>query len=151
MNLRKTISKIDKNAYKRTFVLIFVATTCFGEISCVLKSRINDGESLRDMREIRKAQEIFYKNFNKKRYASLTELKQNNLISEALADGINNSYKFEVLTAESHYTLRVSPVKDSFSSQNAGSCFFMDESGVIRTSYNPNVLADEKSEAIKSQ
>ena len=79
------------------------------------------------------------------RYGVLTDLAREQLIKSEMSDGENSRYTFNIQISESGYTLEAYPDSD------VGSCFFMDQTGVIRASYNWQKRADRNSEAIGKQ
>ena len=111
--------------------------------ACPFENKISVENALIRMREIREADLNFYRRH--KKFGSLQDLSSNKFLPGELADGVDVNYRFELKPAGDTYTLNAIPLRD------VGSCFFMDESGVIRASYSSQALANRSSEAIKKQ
>jgi hypothetical protein len=129
--------------------IIIVASLSLGAIflsSCVFAPHLNDANALQKLRQIRQAEKTYYESHGKNNYGALDILAENNLIDDDLADGKDQGHTFDLRVTGSSYTVNASPI-----GENAGGCFFMDESGVIRASYRDDVPANRSSEAIKNQ
>lgn len=112
-------------------------------VSCIFEKRFSVEDALSDVRRIRRGQTKYFQKFG--RYGLLEDLANEKLIPETLADGRNGNYSFDMKLVPNGFKLEASPLSD------VGSCFFLDESGVIRASYDWKVHADEYSDAIKNQ
>ena len=122
---------------------VFLLVTLLAINACVFSSRLYVEDALVSMRAIRGAQMEYLSRFG--RYGVLTDLAREQLIKSEMSDGENSRYTFNIQISESGYTLEAYPDSD------VGSCFFMDQTGVIRASYNWQKRADRNSEAIGKQ
>ncbi len=111
--------------------------------ACTFSNRLYVQDVLQSIREIRGAQVTYFSQMG--RYGTLTELAGNQLIDKEISDGQQSHYSFVLEISASAYTLEVYPDSD------VGSCFFMDETGVIRASFYWQTRSDRNSEAIQKQ
>ena len=129
--------------YKKTYSLVctFAAICLTG--SCLFKTRFPVENALVRMKQIRASEAEFKK--NNSRFGSLQELVDSKMISADLSDGYDENYQFRLAAEKDGYTLEAIPTGD------VGSCFYLDETGIIRASYNFEIPAGKSSPAIKNQ
>ncbi|MBX3245308.1 MAG: hypothetical protein KF685_12730 [Acidobacteria bacterium] len=109
-------------------------------------SRIQIEEIIQNTREIRIAQLDFRQ--NNMRYGSLKELVGSGFLNDDLEDGKNAGYVFELINEEDRYQLTV--FMDNTDSQSIKEdqerlSLYLDETGIIRASFDPKVLANPNS------
>lgn len=147
MNSNNDLWMITRTVRNLLF-LLFVGSLL---VSCVgTKDRLNLINALDRMREIRTAEEVDKQSSGNEKYGNLRELTKSNLIRKGLEDGIEDEYRFVLKVHDSGYTLQVSPLKQPLH-DGADLTFFMDETGVIRSSAKANDPASKSSEPIGKQ
>ena len=144
----------NNDLWKITFILrsmLFLLFLGSLLVSCAgTKDRLNLINALDRMREIRKAEEVYKQSSGKDLYGNLMQLTNSNLIRKGLEDGIEDEYRFVLKVHDAGYSLRVSPLKQPFN-DDSDATFFMDETGVIRSSARANDPAGRRSEPIGNQ
>ncbi len=118
--------------------------------SCVNSPRLKTSNALDRLREIRKAQETYRQSVGENSYGSLGELVNAGLVSGALSDGEDWGYRFHLSVDGATYRIIAEPIGQE-PSETAYVRFYMDESGVIRATFQSSVTPDKNSDPIRNQ
>lgn len=113
---------------------------------CHINERIDRGRAEEHTKTIRGAQRAYYGQFNK--YGTLIELAKEDLIPERLADSVDSNFRFEMTTHATGYVLRVTNPSAQQSKREELS-LYLDESGVIRGTVNPDKQASATSDPLR--
>ena len=114
--------------------------------ACNLSERLNIEKIVQDADEIRDGEKRFF--VDNGRYASLQELGIFNLVGKEVSDGRDAGFFLELKADKYHYRLSIYPdysagviTNEDFQQPS----IFCDETGVLRSSFDPDKRADEHS------
>jgi hypothetical protein len=121
-------------------LLTIVGLVC----GCNIRERL-DGAGVRDdIDEIRNAEKRFHEQTG--RYGSFVDLQDANLVNAALADGEDSAHLFDLRVVDGGYQLRVRQiVVPNQTPSRFEISYYLDQTGTIRASSDPNRPADTKS------
>jgi hypothetical protein len=134
--------------FKLPTTTLLISLFCLGFSNCQLdqryrtfKERIRQEDVIRDAKLIRDAQKTYKQKFDS--YGSITDLINANLLGSRFEDGEESESLFVLTNEKEHYHLIVTP--KAARSENYNCTFYLDESGVIRFSENPQTPANSNS------
>jgi hypothetical protein len=127
----------------RKISIISIVTVAFVIAACFSSERVRVAGTLERIRQVRTGQTEFHTRYS--RYGSLQDLSTQKLIPADIADGRAWDYSFSLVADSMAYRIEAVPNGED------GICFFMDETGIIRSSYSPVIRATRESEAIGNQ
>ena len=99
---------------------------------------------------LRDAQEKYRRTFGVGQYATFEQLYEKGLIEERFSDGKEYSYEFRLAVSSNCYNLTVVPENKDVN-QGEILTLFVNETGIVRASLNPNVIANSDSTPIANQ
>lgn len=112
--------------------------------SCGVAERVSVEQVINEVTTIRNGQIRYREKFN--RYATLQELAREGLASKDVEDGKAWGFSFTLTANQANYQLRVrKTILESEELKAEVLSLFVDESGVIRGSVNPQQDADARS------
>lgn len=109
-------------------ISVMLFTACHG-----MQRRLNDDSAISFVKKIRAAQIEFEKRHGKKKYGSLKDLINENLLSSELADGVEDGYEFRLNVENEKYSLQAVPLNYGTENSEGNFTLYLDESGVIRS------------------
>lgn len=118
----------------RFLLLAAAALTLMGcaEQAVTAMESANETAIIATLRSLHAIQTQFL--MSKQRYGSLEELRSEGLVDHSIAGGKKHGYVFTVVSADERgYALRADPAPDNRLNQRH---FYIDQSGVVRASYN---------------
>jgi hypothetical protein len=123
--------------------LAFLAFGIIQSASCYFENHVAVENVLVQLRQFRDAEARFQAQNG--RFGRPSELIEKGLVSTALFHVDEPAYEFHVNVADHEYEVVAKPKRD------VGSYFYLDNTGIIRSSYSTEVPAISSSEAIKNQ
>lgn len=115
-----------------------------GSGPCHINERIDRERAVNHTKAIRDAQRVYFARFNA--YGTLTELVDQDLIPDELADSDDDNFHFELTANGSRYILRVTPTANVHQEEIS---LYLDESGIVRGSVNPDKRASSTSDPLR--
>ena len=109
-------------------ISVMLFTSCSG-----MQRRLNDDSAISFAKKIRAAQIEFENRHGKKKYGSLEDLINENLLSAELADGVDDGYEFRLKVENEKYSLQAVPLNYGTENSEGNFTLYLDESGVIRS------------------
>jgi hypothetical protein len=136
----------------RYYVMLLSAfLLCPGFSGCRIGEKLRTGQVIEDTKKFRDAQKEHNRKFGN--YGSIQDLVDKELLDSRFADGREAGYRFVLTVKNEHYQLMVLPESKSNSSNtnNEELSLYVDDSGIIRASVDPQIPANAESSQIASQ
>lgn len=133
----------------RILTAIYISTLLLVSLGtcCVYDRRLDVVNAMERLRELRTAEERFLQATG--HYGDLDQLVQRHLLTQDLADGVDQGYNFKLETNGTEFMVIAAP--DGNNVDAVGTSFYLDQTGIIRASFEPGVTADGASEPIRNQ
>jgi hypothetical protein len=128
-----------------TAIVIFLITPSCGNH---LEEQIDFELAAQSTREIRNAEMDYRQDYDT--YADLPILVDEKLLDEKFRDGVDSGYEFRLEATRDRYTLRVTKqLKNGKHDPGQEASFYLDETGIVRESFDPYHPADAQSYRIR--
>ena len=104
-----------------------------------VQRRANDDMAISLVKKIRKSQTEFEIRHGKGNFASLEKLIEENSVSQDLADGVDQGYKYVLKVGVGNYSLQAIPVEYGTENSEGNFSLYLNESGAIRSATKKGV------------
>lgn len=131
----------------RAFSLAFLFSGC--DVWQNVSDRVRVDRLIVSVSRFRDAEKEFSRNHGNGNCGSLDQLVATRLIETKFADGKEFGYRYDLVCEGSNYRLTVAPEENPVRSDSGEQLsLYVDQTGVIRASFDPHVLANSNSSGV---